>query len=91
MTILLEMHMEIIMFKKLLILLALYLFFTMDFSCFKSIDSSCMESIQDRLVGLYSGTVDYIDNTFIPFVDDKFEKMDEEKSLAGNLMDSLKK
>ena len=87
MTILLEMHMEIIMFKKLLILLALYLFFTMDFSCFKSIDSSCMESIQDRLVGI----VDYIDNTFIPFVDDKFEKMDEEKSLAGNLMDSLKK
>ena len=79
------------MFKKLLILLALYLFFTMDFSCFKSIDSSCMESIQDRLVGLYSGTVDYIDNTFIPFVDDKFEKMDEEKSLAGNLMDNLKK
>jgi|TARA_Y100001951_G_scaffold70964_1_gene57900 hypothetical protein len=50
-----------------------------------------MKSIQDRLVGLYSGTVDYIDNTFIPFVDDKFEKMDEEKSLAGNLMDSLKK
>ena len=79
------------MFKKLLILLALYLFFTMDFSCFKSIDSSCMKSIQDRLVGLYSGTVDYIDNTFIPFVDDKFEKMDEEKSLAGNLMDNLKK
>ena len=79
------------MIKKLSILLVLYLIFTMDFSCFKSIDSSCMESIQDRLVGLYSGTVDYIDNTFIPFVDDKFEKMDEEKSLAGNLMDSLKK
>ena len=78
------------MIKKLSILLVLYLIFTMDFSCFKSFDSPCMESIQDRLVGIYSGTVDYVDNTIIPFVDDKFEKMDGEKSLAGNLVDKLK-
>ena len=79
------------MIKKILILTVLYLIFTMDFTCFKSFDSSCMESMKDRLGGLIGGVVEFIDNSFIPFVDNLFETMDEEKSIAGNIIDYLKK
>ena len=72
-------------------LVALYLIFTMEFSCFKSFDSSCMESMKDKLGGLISGIVEFIDKSFIPFVDNLFETMDEEKSLVGNTIDYLKK
>ena len=33
--------------------------------------------------------IDYIDNTFIPFVDNLFDKLDTDKSLVGNLIDKL--
>ena len=79
------------MIKNILILIVLYLIFTMDFSCFKSFDSSCMESMKDRLGGIISGIVEFIDKSFIPFVDNLFETMDEEKSIAGNIIDNLKK
>ncbi len=79
------------MIKNIFILTVLYLIFTMDFSCFKSFDSSCMESMKDRLGSLISGIVEFIDNSFIPFVDNFFEKMDTEKSLVGNTIDYLKK
>ena len=32
---------------------------------------------------------DYIDNTVIPYVDNKFDEADLEKSLAGNLVDNF--
>ena len=32
-------------------------------------------------------TVDYIDDTIIPYVDNKFDEADLEKSLVGNLLD----
>ena len=79
------------MIKKILILTVLYLIFTMDFSCFKSFDSSCMESMKDRLGGIISGIVEFIDKSFIPFVNNLFETMDKEKSIAGNIIDNLKK
>ena len=79
------------MFKNILILIVLYLIFTMDFSCFKSFDSSCMESMKDKLGGLISWIVEFIDKSFIPFVDNLFETMDEEKSLVGNLLDKSTK
>ena len=79
------------MIKNILILIVLYLIFTMDFSFFKSFDSSCMESMKDRLGGIISGIVEFIDKSFIPFVDNLFETMDEEKSIAGNIIDNLKK
>ena len=79
------------MIKNILILIVLYLIFTMEFSCFKSFDSSCMESMKDRLGGLIGGVVEFIDNSFIPFVDNLFETMDEDKSLVGNTIDYLKK
>ena len=79
------------MIRNILILIVLYLLFTMDFSCFKSFDSSCMESIQNRLGGIISWIVDFIDKSFIPFVDNLFETMDEEKSIVGNTIDYLKK
>tara|TARA_Y100000310_G_C19948085_1_gene475599 strand:- start:111 stop:263 length:153 start_codon:yes stop_codon:yes gene_type:complete len=50
-----------------------------------------MESMKDRLGSLISGIVEFIDNSFIPFVDNFFEKMDTEKSLVGNTIDYLKK
>ena len=79
------------MIKNILILIVLYLIFTMEFSCFKSFDSSCMESMKDRLGGIISGIVEFIDKSFIPFVDNLFETMDKEKSIAGNIIDNLKK
>ena len=79
------------MFKKILILIILYLIVTMDFDCFKSFDSSCMESMKDRLGGIISGIVEFIDKSFIPFVDNLFETMDKEKSNTGNIIDNLKK
>ena len=34
-------------------------------------------------------TADYIDDTIIPYVDNKFDEADLEKSLAGNIIDKL--
>ena len=79
------------MINKILILTVLYLIFTMDFSCFKSFDSSCMESMKDRLGGMIRWIVEFIDKSFIPFVNNLFETMDKEKSLVGNTIDYLKK
>ncbi|MCL0046219.1 hypothetical protein M1N16_08370 [Nitrospinaceae bacterium] len=84
------------MFKNIFILIVLYLILTLDFSCFKSFDSSCMESVQDKLSGIFKWIIDFVENTFIPFVDGIFESdywksLDQEKSLAGNLVDNLKK
>ena len=84
------------MIKSTLILIVLYLIFTMEFSCFKSFDSSCMQSIQDELSGIFRWIIDFVESTLIPTVDNFFESdywksLDEEKSLAGNIIDDLKK
>ena len=46
-----------------------------------------MESMKDRLGGIISGIVEFIDKSFIPFVDNLFETMDKEKSLVDNTID----
>jgi len=84
------------MIKNILMLVVLYLIFTMEFSCFKSFDSSCMESIQGKLAGIFRWVIDFVESTLIPTVDnffasDYWKSLDKEKSLAGNIIDDLKK
>ena len=38
----------------------------------------------------YGICVNYIDNTFIPFVDDKVVTLDTNKSLVDNIVDKLR-
>ena len=75
------------MFRTLLIILVLYLIFTMDFSCYKSFDLDCLEELKTRISGMIRWFIDFIDNQLIPFVDERFEAMDKEKSLIGNLIE----
>jgi len=81
------------MIKYILILIVLYLIFSLDLSCFKSFEYSCLVSMKDRLVGLV-GLVDivvnFIDHTLIPTIDKFFENADLEKSIVGNAIDSNK-
>ncbi len=78
------------MIKYILILIVLYLIFSLDFSCFKSFEYSCLVSMKDRLVGLVDIVVNFIDHTLIPTIDKFFENADLEKSIVGNAIDSNK-
>ena len=57
------------MIKYILILIVLYLTFSLDPSCFKSFEYSCLVSMKDRLVGLVDIVVNFIDHTLIPTID----------------------
>ena len=78
------------MIKYILILIVLYLIFSLELSCFKSFDYSCLVSMKDRLVGLVDIVVNFIDHTLIPTIDKFFENADLEKSIVGNAIDSNK-
>jgi hypothetical protein len=78
------------MIKYILILIVLYLIFSLDLSCFKSFEYSCLVSMKDRLVGLVDIVVNFIDHTLIPTIDKFFENADLEKSIVGNTIDSNK-
>jgi len=78
------------MIKYILILIVLYLIFSLDFSCFKSFEYSCLVSMKDRLVGLVDIVVNFIDHTLIPTIDKFFKNADLEKSLFENMVDSEK-
>ena len=78
------------MIKYILILIVLYLTFSLDPSCFKSFEYSCLVSMKDRLVGLVDIVVNFIDHTLIPTIDKFFENADLEKSIVGNAIDSNK-
>jgi len=78
------------MIKYILILIVLYLIFSLDFSCFKSFEYSCLVSMKDRLVGLVDIVVNFIDHTLIPTIDKFFENADLEKSLFETMVDSDK-
>jgi len=78
------------MIKYILILIVLYLIFSLDLSCFKSFEYSCLVSMKDRLVGLVDIVVNFIDHTLIPTIDKFFENADLEKSIVGNAIDSNK-
>ena len=75
------------MIRTLIIIFVLYLIFTMDFSCYKSFDLVCLEELKTKIGEMIRWFVDFIDNTFIPFVDERFEAMDTDKSLIGNLIE----
>ena len=78
------------MIKYILILIVLYLIFSLDLSCFKSFEYSCLVSMKDRLVGLVDIVVNFIDHTLIPTIDKFFENADLEKSLFETMVDSDK-
>ena len=78
------------MIKYILILIVLYLIFSLGFSCFKSFEYSCLVSMKDRLVGLVDIVVNFIDHTLIPTIDKFFKNADLEKSLFENMVDSEK-
>ena len=78
------------MIKYILILIVLYLTFSLDPSCFKSFEYSCLVSMKDRLVGLVDIVVNFINHTLIPTIDKFFENADLEKSIVGNAIDSNK-
>ena len=78
------------MIKYILILIVLYLTFSLDLSCFKSFEYSCLVSMKDRLVGLVDIVVNLIDHTLIPTIDKFFKNADLEKSLFENMVDSEK-
>jgi len=75
------------MIRNLIIIFVLYLIFTTDFSCYKSLDLVCLEELKSKISGMIRWFIDFVDNTFIPFVDEKFEAMNKEKSLIGNLIE----
>ena len=57
------------MIKYILILIVLYLIFSLELSCFKSFDYSCLVSMKDRLVGLFDSVVNFIDHSLITTID----------------------
>ena len=78
------------MIKYILILIVLYLIFSLELSCFKSFDYSCLVSMKDRLVGLFDSVVNFIDHSLITTIDKFVEDADLEKSIVGNAIDSNK-
>ena len=78
------------MIKYILILIVLYLIFSLDPSCFKSFEYSCLVLMKDRLVGLVDIVVNFIDHTLIPTIDKFFKNADLEKSLFETMVDSDK-
>ena len=80
------------MFNKLCKLLFIYVVLTLLFSDLSSIK----DPGKDFFVKQYEDVskvakkfVNYVDNTVIPYVDNKFDEADLEKSLAGNIIDKL--
>ena len=78
------------MFNKFCKLLFIYVVLTLLFSDLSSIK----DPGKDFFVKQYEDVskvakkfVNYVDNTVIPYVDNKFDEADLEKSLVGNLMD----
>ena len=80
------------MFNKLCKLLFLYVVLTFLFSDLSAIK----DPGKDFFVLQYEDVsrsatkfANYVDNTVIPYVDNKFDEADLEKSLAGNIIDKL--
>ena len=78
------------MFNKLCKLLFIYVVLTLLFSDLSSIK----DPGKDFFVQQYEDVskvakkfANYVDNTVIPYVDNKFDEADLEKSLVGNLLD----
>ena len=80
------------MFNKLCKLLFLYVVLTFLFS-----DLSAIKDPEKDFFALHYEDVsrsatkfaNYVDNTVIPYVDNKFDEADLEKSFAGNIIDKL--
>ena len=80
------------MFNKFCKLLFLYVVLTFLFSDLSAIKDPgkdfFAQQYEDvsRVAGKFAG---YVDDTVIPYVDNKFDEADLEKSLAGNIIDKL--
>ena len=80
------------MFSRFCKLLFLYVVLTFLFSDLSAIKDPGKDffALQYEGVSRVAGKfADYVDNTVIPYVDNKFDEADLEKSLAGNIIDKL--
>ena len=76
-------------FCKLLFLYVVLTFLFSDLSAIKDPGKDFFaQQYEDvsRVAGKFAG---YVDDTVIPYVDNKFDEADLEKSLAGNIIDKL--
>ena len=80
------------MFSKLCKLLFVYVVLTFLFSDLSAIKDPGKDFFALQYEGVSRSAtkfVNYVDNTVIPYVDNKFDEADLEKSLAGNIIDKL--
>ena len=80
------------MFSTFCKLLFVYIVLTLLFSDLSSIKDPGKDFFALQYEGVSRSAtkfVNYVDNTVIPYVDNKFDEADLEKSLAGNIIDKL--
>ena len=80
------------MFSKLCKLLFVYVVLTFLFSDLSAIKDPGKDFFALQYEGVSRSAtkfVNYVDNTVIPYVDNKFDEADLEKSLVGNIIDKL--
>tara|TARA_B100000809_G_scaffold111568_1_gene110131 strand:- start:2346 stop:2633 length:288 start_codon:yes stop_codon:yes gene_type:complete len=80
------------MFRFLCKILFLYLILTFlfsDISSLKEPSAALVRQQYEDVTRTAKRVADYIDGTVIPYVDKKFDEVDPEKSLVGNLVDEL--
>ena len=80
------------MFSRLCTLLFLYVVLTVlfsDFSVIKDPEKDFFALQYEDVSRSATKFANYVDNTVIPYVDNKFDEADLEKSLAGNIIDKL--
>ncbi len=80
------------MFNKLCKLLFLYVVLTFLFSDLSAIKDPGKDFFALQYEDVSRSATkfaNYVDNTVIPYVDNKFDEADLEKSLAGNIIDKL--
>ena len=77
------------MFCKLLFLYVVLTFLFSDLSAIKDPGKDFFALQYEDVSRTAKKVADYIDNTVIPYVDNKFDEADLEKSLASNIIDKL--
>ena len=80
------------MFKKIVIVFLLYIIYTLLFADLTHLRKPNVEILKDQAADVKSGynkASDYVDSTVIPYLKEFSTSLDDEKSLAGNLMDKI--
>ena len=76
-------------FCKLLFLYVVLTFLFSDLSAIKDPGKDFFALQYEAVSRSVTKFANYVDNTVIPYVDNKFDEADLEKSLAGNIIDKL--